>query len=146
MTSVAPIVWSKVRWCLPDPADLEAASLEDYPFFREPQSKYKIVTYISEPALLVAYEDWYKGHDIEWVMFNETLMIVQSGRAEMTYWNPPNWTERGTVEAQPGMVLFLPRGVHVWFKVTSEEPFRRVVVDIPNPGFEFTSASGDEGQ
>jgi len=144
MTSIAPIVWSRVRWCRPDPADLEAAPLQDYPFHREPTAKFKIVTYFSEPAVLVAYEDWYKGNDIEWVMFNETLMFVQSGRAEMTYWNPPNWTDRGSVILEPGTVLFLPRGGHVWFQVLSDEPFRRVVVDIPNPGFEFHEASGAE--
>lgn len=141
MTSIAPIVWSKFAWCQPDPADLDAAPLEDYPFHRTPQSKFKIVTYVNEPALLVAYEDWYKGQDIEWVMFNETLMFVQSGRAEMTYWNPPNWTDRGSVIVEPGMVLFLPRGGHVWFSVLSDEPFRRVVVDIPNPGFDFRDAA-----
>lgn len=141
MTSIAPIVWSQVRWCLPDPADLEAAPLQDYPFHREPTAKFKIVTYFSEPAVLVAYEDWYKDNDIEWVLFNETLMFVQSGRAELTYWNPPNWTDRGTVILEPCAVLFLPRGAHVWCRVLSDEPFRRIVVDIPNPGFEFQEAS-----
>jgi len=138
MTSMAPIVWSKVRYAKPDPADLDAAALADYPF--RPESKFKMVTYFTEPALLVGYEEWYKGNDTEWVFFNETLFVVQSGRAEVTYWNPPDWTDRGTYIAEPGMVLFYPRGARVWWKILSDEPFRRIVVDIPNPGFEMPLA------
>ena len=142
MTSVAPIVWSRVNWCTPAAADLEAAPLADYPF--KPESKFKMVTYFNEPAVLVGYEEWYKGNDTEWVFFNETLFVVQSGRAEVTYWNPPNWEERGAYIAEPGMVLFYPRGARVWWKILSDEPFRRIVVDIPNPGFNIPMAGSSK--
>jgi len=41
MTSVAPIVWSKVNWCKPSDADLDAAPLADYRF--RPESKYRML-------------------------------------------------------------------------------------------------------
>jgi len=132
-------VYSKVRWCKPNSADLEAAPLEDYPFC--PESKYRMVEYFSEPALMVGYEDWFKDNDIQWVFFVETLMVVQSGRAEVTYWNGPNWRDRGSFVAEPGMVMLFPRAARVWCKVLSDEPFRRIVVDIPNPGYELPEAN-----
>lgn len=129
------MVYSKVRVAKPDPAELDAAPMQPYPY--TPESQFKIVTLFEEPACLVAYEDWYKDNPTEWVFFNETLMIVQSGRAEMKWWNPPDWQDRGSITLEPGMLFLCPRGARIWWRVLSDEPFRRIVVDIPNPGFEF---------
>jgi hypothetical protein len=129
------MIYSRVRVAKPEAQVLEAAPLEPYPF--APQSKFRIVTLFEEPACLVAHEEWYQDNDTEWVFFNETLMIVESGRAIMTYWNPPDWTDRGEITLEPGMVFLCPRGARIWWKIISEEPFRRLVVDIPNPGFTF---------
>lgn len=129
------MIYSKVRVSRPDVDELKSSPLVDYPFV--PESKFRIVTLFEEPACLVAHEEWYKDNDTEWVFFNETLMIVQSGSAEITWWNPPDWTDRGSVVVQPGDVFLCPRGARMWWKILSDEPFRRIVVDIPSPGFDF---------
>ncbi|MBX3031856.1 MAG: cupin domain-containing protein [Chloroflexi bacterium] len=129
-------VYSKVRVAQPDPEALSESPLVPYPF--HPESQFRIQTLFEEPACLVALEEWYKDNPTEWVFFNETLMVVQSGRAEMRWWNPPDWDDRGSIIVEPGMVFLCPRGARMWWTVLSDEPFRRLVVDIPNPGFGFS--------
>lgn len=97
------MIYSKVRVSRPDVGELQSSALVDYPFV--PESKFRIVTLFEEPACLVAHEEWYKDNDTQWVFFNETLMIVQSGSAEITWWNPPDWTDRGSVVVQTGDVF-----------------------------------------
>jgi hypothetical protein len=130
------MIYSRVRVAQPDPDALASSPLLPYPF--DERSQFRIQTLFEEPACLVALEEWYKDDPTEWVFFNETLMVVQSGRAEMRWWNPPDWQDRGTTVVEPGMVFLCPRGARMWWNVISEEPFRRLVVDIPNPGFAFS--------
>jgi hypothetical protein len=131
-----PLVYSKFRLVTPDDAALEAAPLEPYPFI--PSSKFRIVTLMSEPAVQVVYEDWFKDNDVEWVYWLDTFHIVVSGSAEITYWNPPDWGEEHTVVAAPGSMYLAPRGLRAKWRVTSDEPFRHVVLDIPNGGYTTT--------
>ena len=131
-----PLVYSKFRLVTPDDAALEAAPLEPYPFI--PSSKFRIVTLMSEPAVQVVYEDWFKDNDVEWVYWLDTFHIVVSGSAEITYWNPPDWDEEHTVVAGPGSRYLAPRGLRAKWRVTSDEPFRHVVLDIPNGGYTTT--------
>ena len=128
-----PLVYSKFQLVNPDDAALEAAPLEPYPFI--PSSKFRIVTLMSEPAVQVVYEDWFKDNDVEWVYWLDTFHIVISGSAEITYWDPPDWNDEQTVVASPGSMYLAPRGSRVKWHITSEEPFRHVVLDIPNGGY-----------
>jgi len=64
--------------------------------------------------------------------------FVVSGRAEITYWDPPNWEEENTVIAKPGSLYLAPRGCRAKWRVLSDEPFRRVVLDIPHPGYNLS--------
>jgi hypothetical protein len=79
------MVYSKFR--LVDPkaaeAELEKATLEPFPL--RPDSRFRIVTLMNEPATQVVLEDWFKGNDIEWVYFIDAFHIALSGRAEVTY-------------------------------------------------------------
>ena len=129
------MVYSKFQ--LVDPARaaevIETATMEPFPF--RPESRFRIVTLMNEPASQVVLEDWFKDNPIEWVYFVDAFHIVLSGRARITYWNPPDWPEERTVVAEPGMMYLTPRGSHVKWEILSDEPFRHVVLDIPNAGY-----------
>jgi mannose-6-phosphate isomerase-like protein (cupin superfamily) len=129
------MVYSKFR--LSDPARaaeaIEQATMEPFPL--KPESRFRIVTLMNEPACQVVLEDWFKDNPIEWVYFVDAFHIVLSGRAEITFRDPPDWPEERTVIAEPGMMYLTPRGSHVKWRILSEEPFRHVVLDIPNAGY-----------
>jgi ethanolamine utilization protein EutQ (cupin superfamily) len=101
-----------------------------------PSSSFRIVTMMNEPAMQAVYEDWFKDNDVEWTYWLDALHYVVSGRAEITYWNPPNWEQEQTVIAEPGSFYLTPRGARVKWRILSDEPFRHVVFDIPNGGYE----------
>jgi hypothetical protein len=128
-----PLVYSKFRLITPDDAALDAAELEPFP--TDPDSKFRIVTLMNEPAMQAVYEDWFKGNDIEWTYWVDAVHFVVSGRAEITYWDPPNWEQENHVVAGPGSFFLTPRGCRARWHIVSDEPFRRVVLDIPNPGY-----------
>lgn len=128
-----PLIYSKFRLVTPDDAALDAAPLTPFPF--RATSQFRIVTMIDEPAMQVVYEDWFKGNDIEWVYWLDTFHIVISGRAEITYRNPPDWEKEEAVVAEAGSMYLAPRGCHVRWRILSDEPFRHVVLDIPNSGY-----------
>ena len=132
-----PLIYSKFRLVTPDDAALEAAPLEPFPTV--PESKFRIISLMNEPAVQAVYEDWFKDNDVEWTYWLDTVHFVVSGRAEITYWNPPNWEEANTVVAEPGSFYLAPRGARVKWKILSDEPFRRVVLDIPNGGYDLQS-------
>jgi hypothetical protein len=128
-----PLIYSKFRLVTPDDEALAAAPLEPFPF--NPSSRFRIVTLVDEPAVQAVYEDWFKENDIEWVYWLDTVHFVISGRAEITYWDPPNWETARTVTAEPGSFYLAPRGCRAKWRVLSDEPFRRIVLDIPNGGY-----------
>jgi ethanolamine utilization protein EutQ (cupin superfamily) len=129
-----PLVYSKFRLVKPDDAALDAAPLEPCPMV--PASKFRIIDLMNEPAMQAVYEDWFKGNDVEWTYWLDALHFVISGRAEITYWDPPNWTQENTVIAEPGSFYLTPRGSRVKWRILSDEPFRHVVFDIPNGGYD----------
>jgi len=131
-----PLVYSKFQLVTPDSDALEAAPMESFPTV--PSSKFRIVTLMNEPAMQVVYEDWFKDNDVEWTYWLDTVHFVVSGRAEITYWDPPNWEEEKTVIAEPGSLYLAPRGCRAKWRVLSDEPFRRVVLDIPHPGYNLS--------
>jgi ethanolamine utilization protein EutQ (cupin superfamily) len=129
------MVYSKFRLIDPRAAEAEIEKAPMEPFPLRPESKFRIVTLMDEPAMQVVLEDWFKDNDIEWVYFVDAFHVVVSGRAEITCWNAPDWPEPRTVIAEPGMMYLAPRGSHVTWRVLSDEPFRHVVLDIPNAGY-----------
>jgi quercetin dioxygenase-like cupin family protein len=80
-------------------------------------------------------EDWLKGNDIEWTYWVDSLFFVVSGSAEVEIWQPPNWVTKTTKVVERGSVFLCPRGARASFKTLSDEPFRHIVVDIPNAGY-----------
>lgn len=135
-----PMVYSKFRHFRPDDAALEAEPLRPYPFV--PTSDFRIITLMDEPCMQVGYEDWFKGHDVEWVFFIDVFMIVTQGEAEITWRNPPDFNETGMIISRAGDMYLCPRGAHLRWHILSDEPYRRVVLDIPNGGYEFEQKKG----
>ena len=127
------LVYSRFQLYQVNPPDLDAAPLQPYPFC-EP-SEFRIVTVIDEPAAQIVYEDWFKGHDVQWTTWTDAIHFVLQGEAEITYWEPPDLSERRTVTATAPCVYLVPRGTRIQWRVLSDEPFRKLVADVPNPGF-----------
>jgi hypothetical protein len=127
------LVYSKFRVYRVNPADIDKAPIQPYPFC-EP-STYRICTVIDEPATQIVYEDWFKGQDVMWWAWTDAIHFVLQGKAEVTVWQPPDLTEKFVEVVEPPCVYLIPRGARVQWKVLSDEPFRKLVADIPNPGF-----------
>lgn len=134
-----PISYSKFTIVKPDDAALEAAPRQPFPMV--PTSEFRIITLIDEPALQAVYEDWFKDHPIEWVYWLDAIHFVVSGTADISYWDAPNWETEQKTTAGPGSIFLTPRGCRVKWTVTSDEPFRRVVLDIPNGGYTTPDAA-----
>jgi mannose-6-phosphate isomerase-like protein (cupin superfamily) len=128
------LVYSKFSLASLPLDELDQAELEPYPTKPESMFRWKIV--FSEPACQVVVEDWFKGHDIEWTYWIDTIMYVISGEGEIELWQPPNWVQKHVVTARAGDVFLCPRGARAIFRTTSDEPFRRLVIDIPNAGYD----------
>jgi hypothetical protein len=134
-----PLVYSKFNLYKLNPEDVEKAKIQPYPFC-EP-STFRIVTVINEPATQIVYEDWFKGQDVSWSYYVDAIHFVTEGAAEITVWSPPDYTEKIVVVAEAPCVYFTPRGARVHWRILSEVPFRKIVCDIPNPG--YTSIAPD---
>ena len=71
----------------------------------------------------------------QWTVWQDQIDVVLEGRAEITYWQPPDQAEAVTVVAQAPCVYLLPRGTRVVWKVLGDAPYRHFSIDFPNPGF-----------
>lgn len=128
-----PIAYSSFTVLDLDAARLEAAELERYP--TRPESFVRSINALDEPCAQAWFEDWLKDNDIEWTCWTNELHVILAGTAEITYWNPPTWTDTGTVSVGPGAIYLVPLGCRFEVRVTSDEPLRHITVDFPNPGF-----------
>jgi hypothetical protein len=127
--------YSKFQLYNINPEDIENAPLQPYPFC-EP-AEFRIITVIDEPAAQIVYEDWYKGNDPQWSAWTDEIHFVLQGKAEITLWEPPDLTNKITVIAEAPCVYLIPIGARIKWHILSDEPFRHIVADIPNPGFGF---------
>ncbi len=128
------LVYSRFKVYRVNPKDIDSAPIQPYPFC-EP-STYRIVTVINEPATQIVYEDWFKGQDVMWWAWTDAIHFVLQGKAEVTVWQPPDLREKLVEIVEPPCVYLIPRGARVQWRVLSDVPFRKLVADIPNPGFE----------
>ena len=128
------IVYSQFAHSSSQLEELDQAPLEPFPTRPDSQFRWRIL--FSEHACQAVVEDWFKGNDIEWTYFVDALFYVISGEAELTLWQPPNWTQKHVVTCRPGDVFLCPRGARVIFRTTTDEPFRHLVFDVPNPGYD----------
>jgi hypothetical protein len=130
---VQTLVYSRTAVSRLDWARLDAAPLEPYPNTEHSQFRWQLV--MDEHACQVVIEDWFRDNDVEWTYWVDSLYLVVSGSAEMEIWQPPNWATRTQAILEEGSIFLCPRGARAKWHVTSDEPFRHVVVDIPNPGY-----------
>ena len=131
---VQRLVYSHFAIANVDLDKLDAAPLEPFP--TNPSSHFRWGILFSEHACQAVVEDWFKDNDIEWTYWVDAIFYVFSGECEITLWQPPNWVEKRVVTARPGDVFLCPRGARVTFRVLSDEPFRHLVFDVPNPGYD----------
>lgn len=124
------------------PEDVASAPREPFPFCDG--STFRITTVIDQPATQIVYEDWFKGEDVEWTAFCDAIHFVTEGAAEITVWDPPAWEAPRVEVAEAPCVYLIPRGARVRWRVLSEEPFRKIVADVPNPGFTFPAPAGGQ--
>ena len=140
------LIYSKFAIANIGDADLDATPLEPYPTVPTSQFRWRVL--FSEPACQAVVEDWFKGHDIEWTYWIETIFYVLSGECEITHWQPPNWVHKTVVVAKPGDIFLCPRGSRVRYRVVSDEVFRHFCIDIPNAGYdaeELAAGTADRG-
>ena len=130
---VTTVTYSKTAFSKLDWSKLDGAGLEPYP--TKPDSKFRWAMVLDEPTCQVVLEDWYKDNDIEWTYWVDSLFIVVSGSAEVEIWQPPNWVTKKTIVVEKDAVFLCPRGARAKFRTLSDEPFRHIVVDIPNAGY-----------
>ncbi len=130
---VQTVVYSKTAFARLDWSALDAAPLEAYPTVETSQFRWQMI--LDEPTCQVVAEDWLKDNDVEWTYWVDSLFIVLGGSAEMEIWQPPNWTVRTKRTVSKDDVFLCPRGARARWKVLSDEPFRHLVVDIPNAGY-----------
>jgi mannose-6-phosphate isomerase-like protein (cupin superfamily) len=130
---VQTVTYSKTAFSKIDWSKLDEAPLEPYP--TKPGSKFRWAIIMDEPTCQVVLEDWFKDNDIEWTYWVDSLFFVVSGRAEMEIWQPPNWVTKTKRVVAEGDVFLCPRGARASWKILSDEPFRHIVVDIPNAGY-----------
>jgi hypothetical protein len=135
-----PLVYSKFRLWAIDDADLDAAPFSPFPFVDGARSR-MINSGIDEPACLVVFEDFVPGPDLLWTVWQDQIDVVLSGRAEITYWEPPDQSDAKTVIASAPCMYLIPRGTRISWRVLDNAPFRHVSIDFPNPGFGVPEAS-----
>jgi ethanolamine utilization protein EutQ (cupin superfamily) len=128
------IKYSRFRLWPIDTTDLDAAPFEAFPFVDGAQSR-MVGIGINEPACLVVLEDFVPGPDLLWTVWQDQIDVVLQGRAEITYWEPPDQSEPTTVLAEAPCIYLIPRGTRIVWRVLGDDPFRHISIDFPNPGF-----------
>jgi hypothetical protein len=132
------LVYSKFQMYKLNPDDVEKAPVNPYPFC---DSTFRIVTVINQPAAQVVYEDWFKDQVYQWHAWTDEIHFILQGKAEMTLWQPPDLEEKTVVIVEAPCVYLIPFAARVQWRVLSDETFRKISVDFPNPGFESIAPS-----
>lgn len=128
------LVYSKFTVAKVDFEALDRAKLEPYPTV--PSSKFRWNILFSQEACQAVVEDWFKDNDLEWTYWIDSIFYGLSGQCEVTVWQPPNWTEKVVEVVGAGDVFLMPRGCRATFRVLSEGPYRHLVLDVPNAGYD----------
>jgi hypothetical protein len=128
------LVYSQFTVARVDLDALDRAELEAYPTVPNSQFRWSIL--FSQEACQAVVEDWFKDNDIEWTYWIDSIFYGLSGECEVTALQPPNWTEKVVQRVGAGDIFLMPRGCRATFRVLSDEPYRHIVLDVPNPGYD----------
>jgi hypothetical protein len=129
-----PLQYSKFSLYQIDPHDLEAIQPGPFPFCEGAVSR-MVGVGIDEPACQVVFEDFFPGPEYVWTTWQDQIDFVIEGRAQITYFEPPDQDIKHTVTVGPGCIYLIPRGTKIFWKVLGEGVFRHISIDFPNPGF-----------
>ena len=128
-----PLSYSKFQLYRIEPSDVENAPLNPYPFSQD--ATFRIVSVINQPATQVVFEDWFKGQVYQWHAWTDGVHVVLQGKAEITLWHPPDLEQTTVAIVEAPCVYLLPFATRAQWRVLSDEPFRKLAIDFPNPGF-----------
>jgi hypothetical protein len=129
-----PINYSKFSYYKIDPNDLDSVEPTAMPFLGGGPSR-MVGIGIDEPCCQVVYEDFFPGHEYKWTTWVDQLDFVVSGKAEITFYQPPSLEVKQTVLVEAPCIYLLPRGTPLVWKVIGEKVFRHFSFDVPNPLF-----------
>lgn len=87
--------------------------------------------FVQEPAGHITLEDFLPGTTFEWTFWHDEVHIVVSGKAEVEFYQPPLFQEKGTTVMEEGDAYLIHRGEMLVFKVLSGEPYRHLCVMMP---------------
>ena len=87
--------------------------------------------FVQEPAGHITLEDFLPGTTFEWTFWHDEVHIVVKGKAEVEFYQPPLFQEKGTAVIEEGDAYLMHRGENIIFKVISEEPYRHLCVIMP---------------
>ena len=129
-----PINYSKFSYYKIEPDDLD--SVEPKPIDLLGGGLHRMVGIgIEEPCCQVVYEDFFPGHEYKWTTWVDQLDFVTSGKAEITYYQPPSLDEKRTILVEAPCIYLIPRGTPLVWKVIGDEIFRHFSFDVPHPQF-----------
>jgi hypothetical protein len=134
------ITYSKFRMYKIENSDLDSITPGPFPFCEGAVSR-MVGVGIDEPACQVVLEDYFPGPPYVWTVWQDQIDVVLSGKAKITYYEPPDQNIQRTVIAEAGCLYLIPRGTKIIWNILGEEPFRHLSIDFPNPGFSSELAS-----
>jgi hypothetical protein len=129
-----PVNYATFAYYKIDPSDLDSVAPAPQPFLGGGPSR-MVGIGIDEPCCQVVYEDFFPGHEYRWTTWVDQLDYCVSGKAEITYYQPPALEVKRTVLVEAPCIYLLPRGTPLVWKVIGDEVFRHFSFDIPNPLF-----------
>ena len=129
-----PVNYSKFAYYKIEPSDLD--TIEPQPIEFLGGGLHRMVGVgIDEPCCQVVYEDFFPGYEYKWTTWVDQIDYVVSGKAEITFYQPPSLEVKQTVLVEAPSIYLIPRGTVLTWKVIGEDVYRHFSFDIPNPLF-----------
>ena len=76
-------------------------------------------------------EDYPAGSTRTWVYFHAEAHYVLQGKAELTYWQGPLFTDEGKMTAETYDLYLIPGGTRVQYKVDPSGPYKHMCIVMP---------------
>lgn len=134
-----PVNYSKFAYYKIDPSDLDSVEPQPSPFLGGALQR-MVGIGIDEPCCQVVFEDFFPGYEYRWTTWVDQIDYVVSGKAEITFHQPPGLEVQKTVLVEAPSIYLIPRGTPLVWKIIGDEVFRHFSFDVPNPLFPTETA------
>lgn len=104
---------------------------QDFTKFMAKGNPLLIKRFVQEPAGHITLEDFPAGSTVEWTYWHDEVHVVVKGKAQVEYYLPPLFQDKGQAVLQEGDAYLMHRGECVVFKVLGDQPFRHLCVIMP---------------